>query len=426
MTQYQVVYGRIPMTIVHYLLGSSKVAVVEEALVERDALLRQLKKNLIVAKYRMETQANKSLHEVEFNSGDMLDKWWSNEAKDHQRKRRDVALLGRGSSLGTGVSWVAGLPLYMGHIISGKGVEMDQKGSCGKGLACAYESAATDALDARIGAVLMQRGQPISYFCRKLGPRIRVVATYQKELFAIVESVYKWRQYLVGLRFTIRTDHRSLNELMQQVIQRPFQQKYVRKLMGFDFVIEYKPGVTNRVVDALSCMFKEEEDVVDKFMTLSQPLPELISEIRQENETLNELQQIHQKLDHNELMEGVRQEQDRPQHWVRVLQLAEYSYNTSFHSSIKMSHYQVVYGRVPPIIVPYLLGSSKVAAVENSLVERNALLRQLKQNLLVDKHRMEMQANRNLRDVEFKSGEMIRPCLRKIRDPRGQRPNRMT
>ncbi|GJQ90739.1 putative RNA-directed DNA polymerase [Tanacetum coccineum] len=39
---------------------------------KRDALLRQLKQNLIVSKHRMEMQANKSRHEVEFNSGDMV------------------------------------------------------------------------------------------------------------------------------------------------------------------------------------------------------------------------------------------------------------------------------------------------------------------------------------------------------------------
>nr|GEV54891.1 RNA-directed DNA polymerase, eukaryota [Tanacetum cinerariifolium] len=72
-----------------------------------------------------------------------------------------------------------------------------------------------------------------------------------------------------------------------------------------------------------------------------------------------------------------------------------------------MTPYQAVYGPVPPTIVPYPRGSSKVAAVEESLVERNALLCQLKQNLLVAKHRMEMQANRNRRDVAFKSGDMV-------------------
>ncbi|GJS61505.1 ty3-gypsy retrotransposon protein [Tanacetum coccineum] len=49
-----------------------------------------------------------------------------------------------------------------------------------------------DASGVDIGAVLLQNGQLLGYFSRKLGPRMRVAATYQKELFAIVESVYKW------------------------------------------------------------------------------------------------------------------------------------------------------------------------------------------------------------------------------------------
>ncbi|GJW86964.1 ty3-gypsy retrotransposon protein [Tanacetum coccineum] len=145
-----------------------------------------------------------------------------------------------------------------------------------------------DASAVGIGAVLLQRGRPLSYFSRKLGPRMRVAATYQEELFAIVEAVYKWRQYLIGRRFTIRTDHRSIKELMQKVIQMPLQQKYVRKLMGFDFNIEYKPGLANQVADALSHVFEadEDENSTTAFMTLSQPLVGLLDDLRQENGTL--------------------------------------------------------------------------------------------------------------------------------------------
>ncbi|GJW21718.1 ty3-gypsy retrotransposon protein [Tanacetum coccineum] len=57
-----------------------------------------------------------------------------------------------------------------------------------------------DTSDIGIGAILMQRGQPLCNFNRKLGPRMRIVATYQKELFAIVESVYKWRGDSVALK----------------------------------------------------------------------------------------------------------------------------------------------------------------------------------------------------------------------------------
>ena len=61
----------------------------------------------------------------------------------------------------------------------------------------------------------------------------------------------------------IRTNHRSLKELLQQVIQTPDQQAYFRKLLGFQFRIEYKTGITNYVVDALSRVLAEWEDKDD-------------------------------------------------------------------------------------------------------------------------------------------------------------------
>ncbi|GKB52453.1 hypothetical protein Tco_0903206 [Tanacetum coccineum] len=49
--------------------------------------------------------------------------------------------------------------------------------------------------------------------------------------------------------------------------------------------------------------------------------------------------------------------------WVGSFILLERNaYNRSFHSSINMNPYQALYGRVPPSIIPYPSGSSKVAA----------------------------------------------------------------
>ncbi|GKD26288.1 ty3-gypsy retrotransposon protein [Tanacetum coccineum] len=99
--------------------------------------------------------------------------------------------------------------------------------------------------------------------------------------------------------------------------------------------------------------------------------------------------------------------EDRPTHWVRFLPWDEYCYNTTYHSSIKMTPYQALYGKVPLSIIPYPPGSSKVAAVDDALIERDALLRLLKQNLLAAKNRMEVQANRRRRDVEFAVGDKV-------------------
>ena len=41
---------------------------------------------------------------------------------------------------------------------------------------------------------------------------------------------------------------------------------------------------------------------------------------------------------------------DKPKEWLKYLPLSEWWYNTSFHSSIKASPYEIVYGKKPPCI----------------------------------------------------------------------------
>ena len=69
-----------------------------------------------------------------------------------------------------------------------------------------------------IGEVLMQEGHPIAIVSKKLGPTRRSASTYHKELYAIVEAMQKWHQYLLGCEFYIRSDQKSLKELLLQVI----------------------------------------------------------------------------------------------------------------------------------------------------------------------------------------------------------------
>jgi hypothetical protein len=57
---------------------------------------------------------------------------------------------------------------------------------------------------------------------------------------------------LLGRRFIIQTDQRSLKYLLEQRITTPEQQKWVAKLLGYDYEIQYRPGRENSVADALS------------------------------------------------------------------------------------------------------------------------------------------------------------------------------
>ena len=73
-------------------------------------------------------------------------------------------------------------------------------------------------------------------------------------MLAIVKAIRKWRPYLLGRPFTVKTDQKSLKFLMEQRITTPAQARWLPKLLGYDYVIEYKRGPENQGADALSRM----------------------------------------------------------------------------------------------------------------------------------------------------------------------------
>ncbi|XP_026399861.1 uncharacterized protein LOC113295752 [Papaver somniferum] len=110
----------------------------------------------------------------------------------------------------------------------------------------------TDACDLGIGAILMQEGRAIAFYNKPLGPRAAALSTYEKELLAIVQAVTKWKHYLQGQHFIIHIDHQSINYFLKQKISTTLQQKWLMKLLGFDYEVKYKKGSENKVADALS------------------------------------------------------------------------------------------------------------------------------------------------------------------------------
>jgi hypothetical protein len=109
-----------------------------------------------------------------------------------------------------------------------------------------------DASGEGIGVVLMQNRHPLAYEIRKLRGRELLYNIYDKEMLAIMHALAKFRQYLVGARFVVKSDHNSLKYLLEQKDLNERQQKWVRKIQSYDFDIEFIKGKNNAVADALS------------------------------------------------------------------------------------------------------------------------------------------------------------------------------
>jgi len=72
-----------------------------------------------------------------------------------------------------------------------------------------------------------------------------------KRSLLILERCWPWQKqflssdtYLLGHRFIIRTDQKSLRNLMDQSLQTPEQQEWLHRFLGYDFTIKYKPEKT--------------------------------------------------------------------------------------------------------------------------------------------------------------------------------------
>ncbi|GJR93397.1 ty3-gypsy retrotransposon protein [Tanacetum coccineum] len=420
-----------------------------------------------------------------------------------------------------------------------------------------------DASGFGIGAVLFQNKRAIAYFSQVLGPRSRLKSVYERELMAIVLAIHKWRPYLLGKKFIVRTDQRSLKYLLEQWLVSEEHQRWLSKLVGYDFEIQYRPRIENRVVDALS---RRGED--PKLAALSIPwvidweelvreitrdprlstirgqltkgesaphgysmdgqrllykgrlvipryspwIPKLFHEfynsvvgghsgaLKTQRRMAKEVYWVGMKKDIEKLVaecdifvdrlskyahfvplrhpytaktvaaaflrevvrlhgipESIVSDRDRvflnhfwrelfklqgtnlkrsssyhpqtdgqsevvnrsvetylrcfasdaPKKWARWLSWAEYWYNTSYHTSMNMTPFKVLYGRDPPHLIYYGSVPSPVFEVHRYLEERDCILKELKEHLLRAQERMKKQADKHRTDVEFEVGDWV-------------------
>ncbi len=104
----------------------------------------------------------------------------------------------------------------------------------------------------------LRTSKVVVFWSGKFNPAQQNYPVHEQELLAIVESLWRFRPLLYGATFRICTDHRALEFLMRQKHLSPRQHRWMDVLNEFKFTIEYIPGETNTLADALSRIYSDE------------------------------------------------------------------------------------------------------------------------------------------------------------------------
>nr|XP_043637841.1 uncharacterized protein LOC122608824 [Erigeron canadensis] len=199
----------------------------------------------------------------------------------------------------------------------------------------------TDASTGGVRAVLMQDRHPIAFLSRALSSTQNALSVYEKELLAIMMAVKQWHYFLITGPFIIRSQASSYSKGVESKLSTAYHPQ-----------TDGQNEVVNRCLEGyLRCMVME-----------------------------------------------------RPHTWVKWVSLAEWWYNTTFHSSLGRTPFDALYGYRPPLHIPYILKDAVDKDVDEMMKDREAAVKVMKQSLLKAQNRMKQQADKHRSERSFEPG----------------------
>ncbi|XP_073266634.1 uncharacterized protein [Populus alba] len=292
-----------------------------------------------------------------------------------------------------------------------------------------------------IGVIITQNIHPVAYFSITLKGTSLTLSTYEKDMLAIVKAIWKWRHYLLGKPFIVRTDHKSLKYLLEQRITTLAQTWWLPKLLGYDYTIEYKKGVENQVANSLS--------------RIGEPLPipmqiwtNILMDFIEGLPISNGHSVIMVVVDHlskyahfiplkhpcttasvaktfvanvvrlHGIPTSIVSDRDKSNIFTALSAYNQsHGWTRYLGQSLATIHRPIYQPRSLPLRLsmefhhhtrsPIVLGTAKVQAIEEYLQDRDSLLRDLCRNLHLAQERTTSHANQRRREVSFEVGDYV-------------------
>ncbi|GJW71063.1 putative reverse transcriptase domain-containing protein [Tanacetum coccineum] len=257
-----------------------------------------------------------------------------------------------------------------------------------------------DASHQGLGVVLLQREKVIAYASRQLKPNEENYTTHDLELGAVVFALKFWRHYLYGTKCTMFTDHKSLQHILDQKELNMRQRRWLELLTDYNSEIRYHPGKANVVADALSRkerikpLRKSLQSALGTQLDMSMAYHPEID--RQSERTIQTLEDM--------LRACVI---DFRKGWEKHLPLVEFSYNNSYHASIKAAPFEALYGRKCRSPVCWVeVGDVQLTGPE-IIRETTEKIVQIRHRLQAARDRQRNYANIRQKPLEFQVGDHV-------------------
>jgi hypothetical protein len=78
-----------------------------------------------------------------------------------------------------------------------------------------------------------------------------------QECLAVADALKAFETRLLGIPFTVITDHQALVYMMNQEFSTPRQMRWMNYMHPFEFRIQHQPERTNMLADALSRLYED-------------------------------------------------------------------------------------------------------------------------------------------------------------------------